>query len=270
MVGSVGYSGTQWRLMVPSGVPLWQRIDPCSPGRSNTALTRKAVSSCPRASANGSGSGFFVTIGEPDACLALYPASIWTEFCARLEAAPVKDARYRAFVRHLFAHTEELSCDGQGRLVMPPALRAWAEHREGRRLDRFADPRRGVGEGALCRSGRDRRRSPTSAPSSGCTSACAPHCRSWPTEALEALAIVPDGTYVDATFGAGGHTRLILARLGPQGRVIAFDADPARGGATRRRIRGFTLVHADFPDAGGGARGRSGSRRSTACSTTWA
>jgi 16S rRNA (cytosine1402-N4)-methyltransferase len=46
------------------------------------------------------------------------------------------------------------------------------------------------------------------------------------TEALDALAIVPDGTYVDATFGAGGHTRLILERLGPHGRTIAFDADP--------------------------------------------
>ncbi len=73
------------------------------------------------------GAGFFVTIAEPDPCLALYPATAWAEFCARLEAAPVKDARYRAFVRHLFAHTEELSCDNQGRLVLPAALRAWAK-----------------------------------------------------------------------------------------------------------------------------------------------
>jgi MraZ protein len=72
------------------------------------------------------GTGFFVTIGEPDGCLALYPASTWNEFCARLEAAPVKDDRYRRFVRHLFAHTEELSCDNQGRLVLPPVLRSWA------------------------------------------------------------------------------------------------------------------------------------------------
>ena len=72
------------------------------------------------------GTGFFVTIGEPDPCLALYPASIWNEFCARLEAAPVKDARYRSFVRHLFAHTEEVSCDNQGRLLLPPVLRTWA------------------------------------------------------------------------------------------------------------------------------------------------
>lgn len=72
------------------------------------------------------GAGFFLTIAEPDPCLALYPASTWAEFCARLEAAPVKDARYRSFVRHLFAHTEELSCDNQGRLVIPAVLRTWA------------------------------------------------------------------------------------------------------------------------------------------------
>jgi MraZ protein len=52
---------------------------------------------------------------------------MWAEFCARLEAAPVKDARYRSFVRHLFAHTEEATCDNQGRLVLPPGLRAWAQ-----------------------------------------------------------------------------------------------------------------------------------------------
>ena len=43
-------------------------------------------------------------------------------------------------------------------------------------------------------------------------------------EALEHLAIRPDGTYVDATFGAGGHSRAILERL-TSGRLIAFDAD---------------------------------------------
>ena len=35
-----------------------------------------------------------------------------------------------------------------------------------------------------------------------------------------------DGTYVDATFGRGGHSRLILSRLSPQGRLIGFDRDP--------------------------------------------
>jgi 16S rRNA (cytosine1402-N4)-methyltransferase len=45
-------------------------------------------------------------------------------------------------------------------------------------------------------------------------------------EALEALAVRPDGFYVDATFGRGGHTRAILAQLGKQGKLLAIDRDP--------------------------------------------
>ena len=63
-------------------------------------------------------------------------------------------------------------------------------------------------------------------------------------EAIEALAIDPAGTYVDATYGAGGHSAAILAALGHHGRLIAFDADPVarlRGGDPRAR-----LVHANF------------------------
>ncbi len=45
-------------------------------------------------------------------------------------------------------------------------------------------------------------------------------------EAINALAIKPDGIYVDGTFGRGGHSRLILSQLGVGGRLIAFDKDP--------------------------------------------
>jgi len=52
-------------------------------------------------------------------------------------------------------------------------------------------------------------------------------------EAVAALQVRPDGTYVDATFGAGGHSALLLGVLGPTGRLVAFDADPAAGARFR-------------------------------------
>jgi len=45
-------------------------------------------------------------------------------------------------------------------------------------------------------------------------------------ECLAGLAIKPDGIYVDVTFGGGGHSKAILAALGPEGRLYAFDQDP--------------------------------------------
>ena len=44
-------------------------------------------------------------------------------------------------------------------------------------------------------------------------------------ETMEHLSIIPNGIYVDATFGGGGHSRGILSKLGPKGRLIAFDQD---------------------------------------------
>ncbi len=69
--------------------------------------------------------------------------------------------------------------------------------------------------------------------------------------AVDALAIDarPEGTFVDATFGRGGHSRLILDRLGAQGRLIALDRD-ADAIAAAREIRDarFTPVHARFSE----------------------
>lgn len=45
-------------------------------------------------------------------------------------------------------------------------------------------------------------------------------------ECLEGLQINPEGTYVDLTFGGGGHSRAILEALGPNGKLYAFDQDP--------------------------------------------
>jgi 16S rRNA (cytosine1402-N4)-methyltransferase len=66
-------------------------------------------------------------------------------------------------------------------------------------------------------------------------------------ESLDALNVRAEGTYVDATFGAGGHAALILDALGATGRLVALDADPAAGGRAIADPR-FTLVHANFRD----------------------
>jgi len=66
-------------------------------------------------------------------------------------------------------------------------------------------------------------------------------------EAVDALAIRPDGVYVDCTFGRGGHSRLILSRLGPAGRLIALDRDPSAIAVARGLVDArFSAVHSGF------------------------
>ena len=64
-------------------------------------------------------------------------------------------------------------------------------------------------------------------------------------ESMEGLAINPEGTYVDTTFGGGGHSRAILAALGSEGRLLAFDQDPQ---AQQNAIddERFTLIPQNF------------------------
>ena len=64
-------------------------------------------------------------------------------------------------------------------------------------------------------------------------------------ESLEGLTINPAGTYVDTTFGGGGHSRAILAALGSRGRLLAFDQDPQ---AQQNAIddERFTLIPQNF------------------------
>ena len=76
-----------------------------------------------------------------------------------------------------------------------------------------------------------------------------PHITVLLKEAVEALAIKPAGIYVDGTFGRGGHSRAVLAQLGPEGRLIAFDRDPVAVAAGREiKDPRFELVHAPFSD----------------------
>jgi len=68
-------------------------------------------------------------------------------------------------------------------------------------------------------------------------------------EVVEWLALKPNGTYVDATYGRGGHSALILERLSAQGRLLAFDHDPAAAQAADDRFGKegrFEFVRASF------------------------
>ena len=64
-------------------------------------------------------------------------------------------------------------------------------------------------------------------------------------ECMEGLRILPNGTYVDVTFGGGGHSREIIRHLGPEGRLLAFDQDLD---AQQNSIddNRFTFIHSNF------------------------
>jgi len=71
------------------------------------------------------------------------------------------------------------------------------------------------------------------------------------TESITALAIKPDGHYLDATFGRGGHSRAILANLGPNGRLVSMDKDPdaiREGERLAKEDQRFTICHASFAE----------------------
>jgi 16S rRNA (cytosine1402-N4)-methyltransferase len=76
-------------------------------------------------------------------------------------------------------------------------------------------------------------------------------------EAVHALAVQPEGIYVDATFGRGGHSREILRQLGPRGRLVAIDRDPLAVAAANASewcdaasspAERFRIVHARFSE----------------------
>jgi 16S rRNA (cytosine1402-N4)-methyltransferase len=70
-------------------------------------------------------------------------------------------------------------------------------------------------------------------------------------EAVDALVTSPDGVYLDGTYGRGGHSRLLLERLSPAGRLIAIDRDPqavANASSSDERITDprFSIHHTSF------------------------
>src|SRR5438876_739211 len=68
-------------------------------------------------------------------------------------------------------------------------------------------------------------------------------------EVIANLAIKPNGVYVDATFGRGGHAEAILNKLGPTGRLLALDKDPQAVSYARKQFATdprFLIHHGSF------------------------
>lgn len=92
-------------------------------------------------------------------------------------------------------------------------------------------------------------------------------------EAVEALAVRPDGCFLDGTFGRGGHSRLILSHLGPDGRLLGFDKDPqaiATGQALAAEDGRFVIVQRSLPSWARKLRSLAWRARSAAFCWTWA
>jgi 16S rRNA (cytosine1402-N4)-methyltransferase len=102
----------------------------------------------------------------------------------------------------------------------------------------------GAADGAIHRAERERR----AAGVGGFFALSAPaHRPVLLIEAIDALNVKEDGTYVDCTYGRGGHSRAILERLGVRGRLVALDRDPqAVQAAADIRDPRFTIHHASF------------------------
>jgi 16S rRNA (cytosine1402-N4)-methyltransferase len=82
-------------------------------------------------------------------------------------------------------------------------------------------------------------------------------------EAVAALVTDPDGLYVDGTFGRGGHSRLVLQRLGPRGRLLGIDKDPqavAAGNQLAGEDGRFAMVRGSFAEVSNLLEGRDGAR----------
>ncbi len=77
---------------------------------------------------------------------------------------------------------------------------------------------------------------------------------------VDAMFSDPDGRYVDCTFGRGGHSRALLAKLSDKGRLLAFDRDPeavAVGKQLAQEDSRFSMLHSDFARLGAGLESES-------------
>eukprot|EP00659_Diplonema_papillatum_P013865 gene13865-21238_t len=166
-----------------------------------------------------------ITIDAVDPCLCVYPLDEWELIETKLRALPSLREENRRLQRLLIGNAVDLELDGSGRFLVPPRLREYAK------LDKRAML---VGQLNKFQFGFN-------------------HITVLLDEAVEALAVRADGCYLDGTFGRGGHSRLILSQLGPDGKLLGFDKDPqaiATGQALAAEDGRFVVVQRSFAELG--------------------
>lgn len=95
-------------------------------GRFAHVVDTKGRLAVPARFRDGLDGGLVLTRGI-DRCLAVYPIAAWTPLAERVSALPLSDPDARNFRRLVFAEAVDLGLDGQGRILMPPVLREYAE-----------------------------------------------------------------------------------------------------------------------------------------------
>jgi MraZ protein len=94
-------------------------------GRFSHTLDTKGRLAVPARFRDELDAGVVITRGI-DRCLALYPMATWSALAEKVSALPMTDPNARAFRRLVFAEAADLALDGQGRILLPPELRAYA------------------------------------------------------------------------------------------------------------------------------------------------
>ena len=150
------------------------------------------------------GNTFYVTLGL-DHCLSVYTEAGWQAILDKYNALPIVQARK---MRFLFANAAKCEPDKQGRFLIPAELRQYAGLSNEVTLHRPGRPRGDLGQRSLRRAG-------ASDPYTGESGCCDggtwllmefAHQSVLLNECIDALAIKPDGIYLDGTLGGAGHS----------------------------------------------------------------